>query len=140
MTTTGVNKGRSGYAALLCIPLLTIVFFVIRNFLEPTVTVHYAANGREELKYIWNVQHRIYKGKMQPGGGTSDKGFIFPGEDFFMHLDWWSEKGRHHCVSITPRWPNTDIYLDLNGNIEIAKGVGTDEDRLSQCKGAWAKP
>ncbi|ETD37631.1 hypothetical protein HKW95_11010 [Pseudomonas chlororaphis subsp. aurantiaca] len=120
--------------------MIPVLFFVGQTILEPTVTVHYAENGKEELKYIWNVQHRIYKGRMQPGGGTSDNGFIFPDEDFFMQLDWWSEKGRHHCVSITPKWPNTDIYLDLNGNIDTEKGVGTDEDRLDQCKGGWAKP
>ncbi|WP_454834876.1 MULTISPECIES: hypothetical protein [Pseudomonas] len=139
MTTTYANKGRSGCAWLLCIPLLPILFFIGQTILEPTVTVHYAENGKEELKYIWNVQHRIYKGRMQPGGGTSDNGFIFPDEDFFMQLDWWSDKGRHHCVSITPKWPNTDIYLDLNGNIDTEKGVGTDEDRLDQCKRDLAK-
>jgi hypothetical protein len=140
LTTTHADKGPSGCTWLLYIPLLPIVFFVVQTFFEPTVTVHYAENGKEELKYIWNVQHRIYKGQMRPGGGTSDKGFIFPDEDFFMHFDWWSDKGRRHCVSITPKWPNTNIYLDLNGNIDTVKTFGTDEERLDQCKGDWAKP
>jgi hypothetical protein len=48
----------------------------------PTVTIHYSENGREELRYIWNVQDRIYKGGMQPGGGTVDNGFLFPDDNF----------------------------------------------------------
>ena len=135
-----MNKRRSGCAWLLYIPLLALLFFVGKTLLEPTVTVHYAENGKEELKYIWNVQHRIYKGRMQPGGGTSDNGFIFPDEHFFMQLDWWSDKGRHHCVSITPKWPNTDIYLDANGGIDRSEGSGTDEDSLKQCVIDTAKP
>ena len=33
----------------------------------PAATVHYSKNGVDELRFIWNVQHRIYKGRMQPG-------------------------------------------------------------------------
>lgn len=117
-----------------------MIFFIAVALLQPTVTVHYAANAREELKYIWNVQHRIYKGQMQPGGGTSDNGFIFPDEEFFMQFNWWSKKMARHCVNIKPKWPSTNIYLDLNGNIDREKGVGRDEDRLDQCEGDWAKP
>ncbi|CAI8800031.1 hypothetical protein EMIT0P201_11918 [Pseudomonas chlororaphis] len=51
------------------------------------------------------MQHQIYKGREQPAGGTTDNGFIFPDKTFFMQLDGWSDKGRHHGVSITATWP-----------------------------------
>lgn len=37
------------------------------------------------------------------------------------------------CVSITPKWPSTHIYLDENGNVDNRKGSGTDTDRLKRC-------
>ena len=132
-----MNKEKSGCSWLLCIPLLPVLFFLVKNSLEPGVTVHYAENGKQELSYVWNVQHRIFRGRMQPGGGTSDNGFIFPGEGFFMRLDWWGKMGRPHCVNISPKWPNTHIYLDFNGNIESTK---TDVDRLSHCSEDWINP
>jgi hypothetical protein len=106
----------------------------------PTVTIHYSENGREELRYIWNVQHRIYKGGMQPGGGTADNGFLFPDDDFFMEISWWSKNVRAHCVNITPKWSNTNIYLDANGDIDLSEGSGTDSDRLRQCVTDTATP
>lgn len=57
-----------------------------------------------------------------------------------MQLDWWGDKGRHHCVKITPKWPSTNIYLDLNGDIDTSKEVGTDVDRLDRCMGDWSNP
>jgi hypothetical protein len=100
----------------------------------PGVSVYYSKEGREELSYIWNVQHRIYKGQMAPGGGAFDTGFIFPDDEYFMTFDWWSTQGNgHHCVSITSRWRNTNIYLDANGNIDLSEGSGTDSDRLEKC-------
>ena len=107
----------------------------------PTVTFHYSENGEEELRYIWNVQDRIYKGGMKPGGGTVDNGFLFPDDDFFMEISWWGKKNvRAHCVSITPKWPNTHIYLDANGDIDRSEGSGTDSDRLKQCITDTAPP
>jgi len=106
----------------------------------PTVTIHYSENGREELRYIWNVQDRIYKGGMQPGGGTVDNGLLFPDDGFFMEISWWSKNVRAHCVNITPRWPNTNIYLDANGDIDLSEGSGTDSDRLRQCVTDTATP
>ncbi len=95
--------------------------------------VHYAKSGKGELKYIWNVQNRIYKGRMKPGGGTSDTGFIFPDDKFFMEIHWWRAGVRMRCVSITPKWRTTHIYLDENGNVDKRKGSGTDTDRLKRC-------
>ena len=45
-----------------------------------------------------------------------------------------------HCVNITPKWPNTDIYLDANGDIDLSEGSGTDSDRLKQCVTDTATP
>lgn len=137
---TSANKKKRGCAGLLMFFLLPLFFFLGKSILEPTVSVRYADTGKEELKYIWNVQHRIYKGRMQPGGGTWDSGFIFPDEKFFMQFDWWSDKGRRHCVSIKPRWPRTYIYLDANGDIDTDKAFGTTIDHLDRCRGDWADP
>ncbi|MEL7553061.1 hypothetical protein AAGV37_24540 [Pseudomonas protegens] len=40
--------------------------------------VHDSRAGRDELRYIWNVQDRIDKGGMLPEGGTTDHGALFP--------------------------------------------------------------
>lgn len=134
LKSTNVNKERSGCAWLLgTLLLLPLLFFLVKIKLEPTVTVHYSKNGKGEFRYIWNVQHRIYKGGMQPGGGTSDKGFIFPDEKFFMEIYWWRDGVKRRCVNITPKWPNTHIYLDENGNVDSRKGSGTDTNRLKRC-------
>lgn len=138
--STSANKKKTGCAWLLMFFLSPLLLFLGKSILEPTVSVRYSDTGKEELKYVWNVQHRIYRGRMQPGGGTWDNGFIFPGEKFFMQFDWWSENGRPHCVSITPRWPRTYIYLDENGNIDTKKAFGTTVDHLDRCRGDWVDP
>ena len=136
---TPVRKTGPRYRRWLWIPFvyLAISYWDIAL---PTVTIHYSENGREELRYIWNVQDRIYKGGMQPGGGTVDNGFLFPDDGFFMEISWWSKNVRAHCVNITPKWPNTDIYLDANGDIDRSEGSGTDSDRLKQCVTDTATP
>jgi hypothetical protein len=102
----------------------------------PGVTVHYPDEAQETLYYIWNVQHRIYKGEMKPGAGAFDTGFFFPDDAFFMVFDWWNPKGKgRYCVSIKPEWPNTDIYLNADGSINVSEESGTDVDRLSKCPG-----
>lgn len=124
--------------AITVIPLLVFIGWIT---ILPTATVHYSKDGKEELKYIWNVQHRIYKGDMfRPGSAISDNGFLFPDENFFMEVDWWGKSIRHHCVSITPKWPNTHIYLDANGEIDSSEGSGTNMDRLKPCRGGTFDP
>lgn len=54
-----------------------------------------------------------------------------------MMFDWWSDKGGSHCISITPKWPTTEIHLDRSGNIDISEGSGTD--RFKQCTTDTAK-
>jgi hypothetical protein len=121
---------------------IPVVFFAITHWdiALPTVTIHYTKHAKEEIKYIWNVQHRIFKGQMKPGGGTRDYGFLFPSEKFFMEVSWWDNNVLRHCVNITPKWPNTHIYLDANGDIDLSEGSGTDTDRLKQCTTDYARP
>jgi hypothetical protein len=126
------SNSRRGYKRWMWIP---VVFLVVTHWdiALPTVTIHYPKDAKGELKYIWNVQHRIFKGRMQPGGGTRDYGFLFPDEKFFMEISWWNDGDLRHCVNITPTWPNAHIYLDANGHIDRSEGSGTDSHRLKQC-------
>jgi len=106
----------------------------------PTVNIHYSKDAKGELRYIWNVQGRVFKGRMQPGGGTRDYGFMFPNERFFMEISWWNDGTLRRCVNVTPKWPNTHIYLDANGDIDHSESSGTDSDRLKQCITDTATP
>lgn len=139
--STFANKSRSRYVLWLWIPLLPLLLPLLvvllialwRIIVLPAATVHYSKNGVDELRFIWNVQHRIYKGDLPPGSSTRDYGFFFPDEKFFMEISWWNDKGLRHCVNISPKWSNTHIYLDANGDIDQSEGRGTDSDRLKQC-------
>lgn len=138
MSTTAANAQKS-YKRWLWI---LFVFLVITQWDVglPAVTIHYSKDAKEELKYIWNVQDRIFKGRMQPGGGTRDYGFLFPDDKFFMEVSWWNDGAIRHCVNVTPKWPNTHIYLDANGDVDRSEGSGTDSDRLKQCITDTAPP
>jgi hypothetical protein len=124
----------------LWIPLLPVLAFVLWRGALPTATVHYHNNGQEALWYVWNVQDQMYKGRFAPGGSVSDRGHLSPDSEFFMEFSWRTEKGRWHCISIMPKWPNTDLYLDADGKIDTSKGSGTDADRLRECRWDTAKP
>jgi len=136
-----VIKSIVGYLWWIWIPLLLLAAVLLwRNAVLPTAIIHYSKFGNGELKYIWNVQDRIYKGQLQPGGVTIDHGFLFPDDKFFMEIYWWSDNVRSHCVNITPKWLTTHIYLDANGDIDTRKGSGTDTDRLKQCITDTSRP
>lgn len=125
---------------LIPVILLALIISVANlwNSVLPSAVIHYDRNGTEELRYIWNVQDRIYKGDLPPGASTADHGFLFPDDEFFMEFYWWSKKGRNHCANIKPKWPTTIIHLDANGDIDHSKG--TDSDRLKQCVTDTARP
>jgi hypothetical protein len=120
--------------------MLPVLAFVLWRIALPTATVHYSGEGQKDLRYVWNVQDQTYKGQVSPGGRVSDKGVFSPDDEFFMEFSWQSENSRWHCISITPRWPNTDIFLDADGNIDMRRGSGTDVDRLKICEWDQAKP
>ncbi|OLF54589.1 hypothetical protein [Pseudomonas chlororaphis] len=138
--STSAAKSRSGCLWLLLIPLVPLAIFLGRIAVLPSATVHYPKDGKEVLRYIWNVQHRIDKGALPPGGSITDYGHLAPGKGFFMEVDWWGKNTRHHCVSIEPKWPNTQIYLDANGDIDYSENSGTDKDRILPCQGGTFKP
>jgi hypothetical protein len=122
------------------IGVILVILFTLSYCAPPRAVIYYSKDGREELNYILNIQHRTDKGTLAPGETTGNTGHIFPDKNFFMELYWWSDKGRNHCVNITPKWPNTKIYLDANGDIDYSEGSGTDSDRLKQCITDTASP
>lgn len=137
---TPVNKVRKRYLHWLWILFLPLLIFIVWRSALPTVIAHYPEDGREELRYVWNVQDRIYRGKLSPGSRTGNTGFLSPADEFFMEFSWHSEKSRWHCISVTPKWPTTHIYLDADGNIDMRKDSGTDADRLKPCEWDLARP
>lgn len=124
----------------LWISLLPLLAFILWRSALPTATVHYSKDGLEELRYVWNVKDRIYRGRLSPGDDASDNGHLSADSEFFMEFSWRSERGRWHCISITPKWPKTHIYLEADGRIDMRKGGGTDVDRLKPCEWDLAKP
>ncbi|MNL36098.1 hypothetical protein D3C87_1581650 [compost metagenome] len=146
--STSVNNPRSRYLRWLWIPflplllpLLVLQLMALWNiYVLPSATVNYSRDAEHGLRYTWNVQDRIYRGRMSPGGATSDHGYLFPDAEFFMEFSWAAENGRWHCISIRPKWPNMHIFLDAEGNIDMRKGSGADVDRLKECQWDLAKP
>ncbi|RMT25994.1 hypothetical protein ALP50_03632, partial [Pseudomonas syringae pv. spinaceae] len=123
--------GRWVLGALLICP---IAFWYVAS---PVVAVNFSHEGKEEFRYIWNTQHRIYKGDMPKGGGSAvEFSYIFPDKDFFMMFDWWTDEGFQRCIDITPEWGRTiDVYLDDIGRINTTKTTPDVIARLKQCVG-----
>jgi hypothetical protein len=102
----------------------------------PSVLVHYSDEGTEELRSVWDTQHRIYRERILPGQATVDTGHIFPNSDFFMVFFWGTAKGSQRCIDITPKWGRKiDIYLDATAKIDIAKTSPDVVARLKRCDG-----
>ncbi|MEB0224635.1 hypothetical protein [Pseudomonas sp. 10S4] len=132
LLSTFARKLSKGKVVVLCLLALLVFWYVTL----PRVVVNYPKDGKEELRYIWNTQHRIDKGGMLPGEGTADIGHIFPDKDFFMMFDWWSDKKLRRCIDITPKWgTTTEINLDETGRIDTAKTSSDVIARLKPCKG-----
>lgn len=147
--STSAGKARIRFMRRLWLPLLWLSLLLLlplslivlwNTALLPTAVVHYSKGAERELRYVWNVRDRIYRARLPPGGAASDHGRLFPDKDFFMEFSWAVEKERWHCISITPKWPNTHIYLDADGNVDRREGSGTDIDKLKECQWDWAKP
>lgn len=115
------------------ITLLLVATIAIWHYAPPKAYIFYSKNGTKDISYVLNTQHTITRGGLRPGETTGDVGHIFPDDKFFMELYWWREGEHRHCINITPKWPTTEIHLDLNGNIDTNKESGTDTDRLKQC-------
>ncbi len=100
----------------LLLPLLALQLIVFWQIIVlPTATVHYSKDAVQELRYTWNVQDRLYRGRMSPGGAVSDDGFLSPDAKFFMEFSWAA-------------------------NIDSSEGSGTDMDRLKPCPGESFDP
>jgi hypothetical protein len=140
--STSVNKPWARYLGWIWIPLLPLLLPLLvlqlialwEIYVLPTATVHYSKEALQGIRYTWNVQDRIYRGRIPPGSTTSEHGFVSPDAEFFMEFSWAVENKRWHCISITPKRPNTHIYLDVDGNIEIQEGSGTDVGQLKKCQ------
>lgn len=130
------SNAKAGYGRwMFCLLLVApIAFWYLAS---PVVAVNFSYEGKEEFRYIWNTQHRIYKGDMPIGGGSSiEWGHILPDKNFFMRFDWWTDKGAQRCFSVTPKWGRTiDIYLDTTGRIDTAKTTPDVIARLKKCAG-----
>ncbi|MNC38845.1 hypothetical protein D3C75_874740 [compost metagenome] len=125
-----VRRIKTRYKFLFIIMIPLVFLYIAR----PRVIVHYSKEATEQIRLIWNTQHRIYKERIIPGQATADTGHIFPDKDFFMMFDWWTEKTYRRCINITPRWGRTiDIYLDETGRIDTAKTSFDVLDRLKTC-------
>jgi hypothetical protein len=131
-----VNKPKFRYGRWIFL-LLVVSPIAFWYFASPVVAVNFSHDGQEEFRYIWNTQHRIYKGDMPPGGGSSvEVSHIFPDEDFFMMFFWWTDKGFQRCIDITPKWGRMiDIYLDAAGRIDTTKTTADVIARLKKCEG-----
>jgi hypothetical protein len=122
------------------IALLLTAIIAFWYYGSPQVSIFYSKDGTKDVSYILNTQHRILKGELKRGQITGDAGHIFPTNEFFMEFYWWRDNERRHCVSITPKWPDTHVYLDADGNIDTSDGGGTDVGRLKECELDSAKP
>ncbi|WP_256668926.1 hypothetical protein [Pseudomonas sp. C2B4] len=134
MSTTA-KKSETRYLGTKIL-LLLIAPFVFWYVTTPRVIVHYSKEGTEELRTVWNTQHRIYRERILPGQASVDTGHIFPDEDFFMMFDWWTHSKYRRCIDITPKWGRTiDIYIDETGRIDTANTAPDVIARLKSCKG-----
>jgi hypothetical protein len=104
------------------------------GFVVPSVDVYYSENATEPLRVIWNTQNSIYRAQVLPGEMTGDFGHLFPDDSFFMEFDFWTDGGAGGCVSITPKWLTTNIYIGSDGEIDMSPTGGTDTDRIRPCR------
>ncbi|PMY46562.1 MULTISPECIES: hypothetical protein [Pseudomonas] len=130
--STHAKKFKTRYIVLFLL-LAPLAFWYAAT---PSVIVHYSKEGTEELRSIWDTQHRIYRERILPGQATVDTGHIFPNAEFFMVFFWGTEKGAQRCIDITPKWGRKiDIYLDATGRVDTSKTGPDVISRLKQCPG-----
>jgi hypothetical protein len=114
--------------------LLASGWYLYWHCIVPKVTVHYSDRAKDSLRVVWNTQNSIYKTQVLPGEITGDLGHLFPDDSFFIELDFWTDRGARGCVSITPKWLTTNIYIGPDGKIDMTSTGGTDTDRIRPCK------
>ncbi|MCR8720349.1 hypothetical protein NVV30_16830 [Pseudomonas syringae] len=116
-------------------PKLTATFLILAlwDFATPYVSVYYSDKADGELSYTWINDNRIKRGGIGPGGATGDSGHLFQKKDFFMYFQWWDNAGIRGCVNIDPQWPETTIFIDANGRMDLNAKGATDVKRFSSC-------
>ncbi|MGE1152307.1 hypothetical protein [Pseudomonas kitaguniensis] len=122
-------------ARYLCL-LFLVVLLLVWNFATPGVIIHYSKDAKDELRLIWDTHDQVTRQRMLPGEATSERGHIFPDENFFMVFFWWTDKGLRNCIDITPkRWTTIDIYLDEAGQISTTNTSPDVISRIKRCEG-----
>ena len=131
--TANKPKIRSDRWLVLALVVLPLAFWYAAS---PVVAVNFSPNSTQVFRYVWNTQHRIYRGDISNGGSAVEHGHLFPNKDFFMMFDWWTDQGFQRCIDISPKWGKTiEIYLDEVCRIDTVKTAPDVIARLKQCKG-----
>lgn len=95
--------------------------FVLWYFSRPVVLVHYSADARESIGYIYNENDYIHKGALKPGQVV---GFFAP---MFPNPDSWIDVGlpmSNNGIEITPPFSRADVYIDAAEKIWVEKKHG----------------
>ncbi len=133
--STNVSKPKIRYGRWVFL-LLLVSSIAFWHFASPVVAINFSPDSKEEFRYVWNTQDRIHRGDIRHGGSAVEFSHLFPGKDFFMMFDWWTDTGFQRCIDITPKWGRTiDIYLDETGRIDTTKTVPDVIARLKKCEG-----
>ena len=113
---------------------LVLAFLVMRysTLLLPGVSIYYSDDGPTPIDYLRGENQHMKEGTISPGGYTIETARIVRDAGYRIEFYWWRRgRGPTYCVSVTPKWPRTVIYLDANADIDYSKG--TDADRLERC-------
>lgn len=105
-------------------------------YLLPHASVYYPDSAVGEIEIIWDTNGRLSENGIYPGGSTTEFFGVGRDEGYYVEFYWKPKGGRYHCISITPNWPRTVIYLDQNADIDYSKG--TDAELISKCPNDWA--
>ncbi|OEO25656.1 hypothetical protein AX279_12310 [Pseudomonas sp. J237] len=102
----------------------------------PRVSVFYSDEATVMIDYHWADNQSTYDGILPPGSYAIEAVDLVREAGYRVEFYWKPKGGRYHCISITPNWPRTVIYLDENADIDYSKG--TDGELISKCPNDWA--
>lgn len=105
------------FLTLLSIPLIPLLAIIMWQIILPKATVHYSEDGRQEIKFTWNVEDRIDRGRMPPGSLTNDRGVLFPDSEFFMEFSWHNNKKIDGIASASHQSGPEPIYTSTQMEI-----------------------
>jgi hypothetical protein len=119
---------RSGRKLLAISFLMYFLWYVS----VPRVKVYFSEEGVEQLSFVLNTQHDIFRGEISPGHSTGGPGHIFKDDNFFMQFD-WAVSERSHCIRMIPEWPVTSIYIGADGSLDSSRTNAVNSGRLTEC-------